>query len=154
MALKVAKVDVWAVEIADEPGGLAGVLSAMAGAGASLDCVIARRQADKFRAGVVFLTPVKGKKPQAVAASVGLKHAEDLATLRVEGPDKPGFGSTLAAAIADAGINMRGLSAMTCGKNFVAYLGFDTEQDADRAAKAMKGLDRAGAAGKRKLARA
>lgn len=153
MALKVTKADVWAVEIADEPGGLANVLSAMADAGASLDCVIARRLADKFRAGVVFLTPVKGKKAQAAAESVGLQHAEDLATLRVEGPDKPGLGSKLAGAIADAGINMRGLSAMTCGKNFVAYIGFDSDQDADRAAKALKEAGRPSPARKRKLAR-
>lgn len=153
MALKVTKADVWAVEITDEPGGLAKVLWAMADAGASLDCVIARRQADKFRAGVVFLTPVKGKKAQAAAESAGLTHAEDLATLRVEGPDKPGLGAKLAGAIGDAGINMRGLSAMTCGKNFVAYLGFDSGQDADRAAKALKDVDRASPARKRKLAR-
>lgn len=161
MALKVTKVDVWAVEIRDEPGGLAQVLSAMADAGSSLDCVIARREPDKFQAGVVFLTPVKGKKAEAAAGSVGLKRAEDLATLRVEGADKPGLGSKITGAIADAGINMRGLSAMTCGKNFVAYIGFDTGADADRAAAALKGVGRAtagrsasGRARGRKLARA
>lgn len=138
MALKVTKVDVWAVEIRDEPGALAQVLSAMAGAGATLDCVVARRQPDKYQAGVVFLTPVKGKKPTDAARSVGLRRAEDLATLRVEGPDQRGLGARLTRAVADAGVNMRGVSAMTCGKSFVGYIGFDTAQDADRAAKAIR----------------
>ena len=47
-------------------------------------------------------------------------------------------------AVGDAGINMRGLSAMTSGKNFVAYLGFDSEPDADRAMAALKNVKTAG----------
>lgn len=151
IALKISKADVWAVEIRDEPGGLAQVLSAMAHAGASLECVIARRQPDKYQAGVVFLTPIKGKRAQAAAQSAGLQRAEDLATLRVEGPDKPGLGAQLTGAIADAGINMRGVSAMTCGKNFVSYFGFDSAADADKAAKALKALGTA-KTGRRRMA--
>ena len=44
MALKVTKVDVWAGEMQDQPGGLAQILEALASARASVDCVIARRQ--------------------------------------------------------------------------------------------------------------
>lgn len=154
MALKVTKVDVWAVEIRDEPGGLARVLESMSGAGSSLECVIARRQADKYQAGVVFLSPVKGKKAQAAAGAVGLEHAEDLATLRVEGPDKPGIGTQMASAIGDAGVNMRGFSAMRAGKNFVAYIGFDSGDDADRAARALKSVGGKSGARKRAVARA
>ena len=153
MPLKVTKVEVWAVEIRDEPGGLADVLSAVAQAGGSLDCVIARRQADKFRAGVVFLTPIKGKKVEQAAKTIGAEHAEELATLRIEGPDSRGLGARVSRAIADAGINMRGLSTMKCGRNFVAYLGFDTEADADAASKAIKRLSGpAAGAGRRKRA--
>ena len=153
MALKVTKVDVWAVEIRDEPGGLAQVLETMASAGANLECVIARRQPDKFMAGVVFLTPVKGKKAQDAATSVGLKRAEDLATLRVEGTNASGIGVRMTRAIADAGVNMRGFSAMG-GGTFIGYLGFDNDADADRAAKALKGMPAKGSASKRKSARA
>ena len=61
-----------------------------------------------------------------------------MGTLRVEGDDQPGLGGRMSRAVADAGINMRGLSAMTVGKKFIAYLGFDRPEDADQAATALK----------------
>ena len=45
MSLKVTKMDIWSGEIQDQPGGLAGVLRQLAGANASLEMVVARRQA-------------------------------------------------------------------------------------------------------------
>jgi hypothetical protein len=60
MSLTVTKVDVWAAQIDDQPGGLARLLEALAGAGADLECVVARRDPSKTGKGVVFLTPVKG----------------------------------------------------------------------------------------------
>jgi len=137
MALKVSKVKVWAASIEDKPGGLAKVLDALAGAGANLECAIARRSPDKPGQGVVYVTPVKGKKVEAAAASVGLS-AAGIATLKVEGSDKPGIGASIARAVADAGINARGLSAAVIGRQFVAYIGFDSDADADRAAKAIR----------------
>src|SRR5579863_2587443 len=110
MALKVTKVDVWAVEIRDEPGELARVLETISEAGGDIEGVVARRQADKFRAGVVFLTPVKGKKVQAAARAIGAEPGDGLATLRVEGGNSRGVGARMMRAIADAGINVRGLS--------------------------------------------
>jgi hypothetical protein len=159
MALKISKVDVWAGEMADQPGGLARVLEGLARAGGSLDCVIARRQPERPGTGVVFVSPVKGKRAPDAARGAGLNQAADIATLRVEGPDKPGLGGRLSRAVADAGVNMRGLSAMVLGGKFVAYIGFDSDSDADRAAAAMKNVDgkRAGAArggARRKKARA
>jgi predicted amino acid-binding ACT domain protein len=60
--------------------------------------------------------------------------------LKVEGDDAPGLGARIAAAIADAGINLRGVSAATMGRKFVAYLGFDNAADATKAARALKKL--------------
>jgi hypothetical protein len=140
MALKITKTQVWAGTIDDRPGGLAAVLAPLAEAGANLDCVIARRQAPGSGAGVVFVTPIKGKKVQNAAAAVGFKATNAIATLRVEGPNKAGLGAKMAAAVGEAGVNMRGLSAAVMGNKFVAYLGFDNATDADRAAKAMKKL--------------
>ena len=59
-------------------------------------------------------------------------------TVRVEGSDKPGLGGRIARAVADAGINMRGLTAAVVGTNFVAYFGFDNQADADKAIGAIK----------------
>ena len=153
MALKVSKVDVWAVEIRDEPGALAQVLETISNAGGDVEGVIARRQADKFQAGVVFLTPVKGKKVEAAARAIGAEPGEHLATLRVEGPNTRGIGARMIRAVADAGINLRGLSVTTSGKTFAAYIGVDSDADADRAAKLIKAAGAKKTAGKRKLAR-
>jgi hypothetical protein len=44
----------------------------------------------------------------------------------------------LTGAIADAGINLRGLSAAVVGGRFAAYLAFDTRGDAEKAAKLIR----------------
>lgn len=138
MALQVTKVDVWAGEMADQPGGLARILEELADAGADVECVIARRQPDKPGTGTVFISPISGARAQKAATAAGLSKAANIATLRVEGPDKPGLGGRLTRAVADAGVNTRGVSAAVLGNKFVAYIGFDSADDANRAAKAMK----------------
>lgn len=138
MALKVTKTDVWAVEIQDQPGGLAKVLEAIAGAGANLQCVIGRRQPDKPGTGVAFVTPIQGKKALAAATTAGFQETQRIATLRVEGPNRAGVGAHLAQTIAQAGVNLRGISAVALGTKFVGYLGFDNWGDANRAAAALR----------------
>jgi hypothetical protein len=138
MKLKVTKTDVWAVEIQDQPGGLAKVMESIAAAGANLQCVIARRQPDKPGTGVAFVTPLTGKKVLAAAATVGFQETQRIATLQVEGPDRPGLGAQLAKAVAGAGVNLRGLTAIALGRRFVGYLGFDSGDDANKAAGALR----------------
>lgn len=138
MAIKISKVDVWAAQLVDQPGDLARVLDSLSAAGASVECVIGRRTPERPGSGVVWISPIKGKKVQQAASAAGLKPATNLATLRVEGADKRGLGSRLCQAVADAGVNIRGVSAMVCGKNFVAYYGFDDAAAAAKAASAMK----------------
>jgi hypothetical protein len=140
MSFTVTKVDIWSAKIEDKPGGLARVLGALGEAGADLDCVIARREPSKSGTGVVFLTPVKGAAARKSAQSQGVAPAKNLATLKVEGDDAPGLGARITAAIADAGINLRGVSAAAMGRKFVAYLGFDNAADATKAARALKKL--------------
>jgi hypothetical protein len=149
MSLKVTKIDVWSGEIQDQPGGLTGVLRQLAGASANLEMVVARRQPDKPGAGVVFLAPVKGRKATEAAATAGLSPATGMAALRVEGTDRPGLGAKMTDAIADAGINMRGLSAAALGSRFVAYVAFDSPEDAEKAAKAIRAAAVAKASGKK-----
>src|SRR2546423_5026387 len=73
MALKINKVEVWAGDLRDVPGGLASVLARLSEAGAKLQCVIARRRDDQIGAGKVFVTPISGSKVQQ-AASAGRLH--------------------------------------------------------------------------------
>jgi hypothetical protein len=140
MSLTVTKVDVWAAEIEDTPGGLAKLLGALAAGGASLDCVIARRDRSKPGKGVAFLTPVKGAGARKAAQAVGLAPAGKSTTLKIEGDDAPGLGSRVASAIADLGVNVHGLSAMVIGRKFVAYLSVDQPADATKAVRVLKAL--------------
>ena len=141
MAVKVTKVQVWAGDIVDQPGGLDSVLGRLADAGANLECVISRRQPEKPGTGVVFVTPIKGKKVQAAATEAGLKTADNIVTLRVEGSDKPGVGNQMTSALASAGINVRGVTAAVIGGKFVSYVALDSAEDASKATKALKGVN-------------
>src|SRR5262249_2144740 len=111
MAYTVNKVDVWTGEIDDKVGGLAAKLEPLAGAGVDLGFLIAPRQPQAPGKGVVFLGPVTGAKGSKAAKGVGLSKTTELAALRLEGPNKPGAASELMRALADAGINLRGVSA-------------------------------------------
>jgi hypothetical protein len=150
MNLTVTKVDVWAAHIEDKPGSLAKLLKALGGAGANLECVIARRDPTKTGKGVAFLTPVKGANVRKAAKAEGLAPAEKLATLKVEGDDAPGLGSRITSTIADSGVNLRGVSGAVVGRKFVVYLGFDTNADAAKAARALKIMASAKKSGKGK----
>ena len=140
MSFSVTKVDIWSSKIEDKPGSLAKVLGTLGNAGANLDCVVARRDAAKSGSGIVFLTPVKGAATRKAAQAGGLALAKNVATLKVEGDDEAGLGGRISAAIADAGINLRGVSAAVIDKKFVGYFGFDTAADATKAARALKTL--------------
>ena len=150
MSLTITKVDVWAAEIGDTPGGLAKLLGALAGAGADLECVIARRDPTKPGKGVAFLTPVKGANVRKAAKTEGLAPAAKLATLKIEGDDVSGIGSRITSTVAEAGVSLRGVSAAVIGRKFVAYLGFDGDSEAGKAARALKGLASAKKPGKAK----
>jgi len=134
MAQSVKRTDIWVAGIEDRPGGLNEKLAPLAVAGAQLEFVLARRTPEKPGAGVVFLAPVKGAKQVAAAEKAGFHKSQSLKSVRVEGPDRPGLGAKVAAALAAKGINLRGLSAAVIGKRFVLYLALDSDADAARAA--------------------
>jgi len=138
MAYLIKKVDVWAGEVADRPGGLAATIAALSNAGANLEFLIARRAPDKPGTGVVFLTPIRGTKQKAAAQGAGLSMTDNLHSVRVEGPDRAGLGTKMTQALADAGINLRGVSGAALGRRAVTYFGFDSGADADNAVRALK----------------
>ena len=140
MALNVTRVDVWAARIQDKPGGLTKKLAALAEAGAQLEFVIARRAPDKPGTGVVFLTPLKGAAQIRAARKAGFEKTKSLCSVRIEGPDKPGLGARMTEALAEAGINLRGLSAAALGKRCIVYLAVDSSADATKATRILKRL--------------
>lgn len=140
MALNVTRADVWAASIEDRPGGLAGKLAALAEAGAQLEFVIARRASERPGTGVVFLTPLKGSAQIGAAKKGGFEKTKSLHSIRVEGPDQPGLGAKMTQALAQAGINLRGLSAAAIGPRCVVHLALDSAADATKAARLLKRL--------------
>jgi hypothetical protein len=139
MAYRVSKFDVWVAEIDDRVGGLDAALEPLADAGADLAFVVARRQPDKPGKGVVFVGGVSGSKASKAAAAGGLAKSSDLVALRVEETNKPGSCHKMTHMLADAGINLRGLSASVVGSKCVYIIAFDSASDADRAAKVLRG---------------
>lgn len=126
----VERVDVWAASVKDEPGGLAHILAGLREAGADLDFIIARRAPEKPGTGVVFVTPLRADREIAAAADLGFNVTTSIHSVRVEGENKPGVAAGLAEKLAEAGINLRGLSASVSGARFVIFIGLDTAEDA------------------------
>jgi hypothetical protein len=140
MALKVSKADVWAATIDDRPGGAAEKLEALSRAGANLEMVLARRTAEQPGKGVMFVTPLKGKKAVEAAQQAGMGKPVSIHSVRIEGGDKPGLGSKIARALSDAGISFRGLSGVAVGKKFVSFIALDSADDQAKAIAALKRL--------------
>ena len=138
MPNNVSKIDVWTAEVEDRVGGVAATLEPLAGAGVDLQFVIARRQPHRPGRGVVFLSGISGAKATKAAAAAGLTKSSDLAALRVEGVNKPGSCHQVTQVLADAGINLRGLSASVIGNRWVVFLAFDSASDADKAARLLR----------------
>ena len=118
--MKTKRVDTWAAAIKDKPGALAAKFKALSAAGVNLEFVIARRSPEKR--GVVFVTPIKGAKQTRAAGAAGFKKTKSLHTVRLEGVNKRGQGARLTQALADQGLNLRGLSAAAIGNKFVCTL--------------------------------
>jgi UTP:GlnB (protein PII) uridylyltransferase len=113
-------------------------LTAVSGAGANVEFLVSRRAPDKPGTGVIFLTPIKGAKQKSAAQAAGLNTTNSLHSVRVEGPDRAGLGTKMTRAIADAGINLRGISAAALGRRAVTYFAFDSAADADAAIRALR----------------
>ncbi len=152
MSYKVNGVEVWAGDILNKPGTLARVLESLNNSGANLEFVIARRAAESTSR--VFLAPIKGKKQKQAAADVGLVPATGMHAIRVEGPDRAGLGADVTRAVADKGINLRGVSAAAVGKKCVTYFAFESPDSLAEATKvvkkAVKGKPKAKAKAKKK----
>lgn len=129
----VERVDVWSASMADKPGGLSAVLDGLHEAGADLDFIIARRAPEKPGTGVVFLTPIRGDREVRAASTLGFNISSSIAAVRVETDNEPGAAARLADLIAEEAINIRGFSGAVIGRRFIAYIGFDTISDANRA---------------------
>jgi hypothetical protein len=140
MKLKLSRVDMWAATIEDRAGGAADKLESLGKAGVNLEFVFARRTPEQPGMGILFVTPVKGRKAVKAAQQAGLAKYENVCAVRIEGANKPGVTAHMVHALANAGISFRALSAAAIGNKFVGYVALDTAEDAARANGVLKKL--------------
>ncbi len=140
MRMDISRVDVWAAKIEDRPGGVAEKLNTLAEADADLEFVNARRAPDNPGQGVLFITPIKGPKQIRAARSAGFEKTESMHAVRISTGNKPGFTAELTRQLADAGINLRGVSGAAISNRAIFHLAFDTANDADKALACLKNI--------------
>jgi len=144
MGFKLDRVHVWSGEVADEAGGVASKLALLAQAGANLEYIYTRRQADRPGTGILYVAPISGPLQVRAARSAGLMEAHNPVVLRVEGDNRAGLAHRLTQQWALAGISMQGLTMTVMGNRFVGYAAFDTTNDANRAAAILGDLGAGG----------
>ncbi|HLN26999.1 MAG TPA: hypothetical protein VK395_04605 [Gemmataceae bacterium] len=137
MPITVKKIILWRSEVDNKPGALASTIEPPAKAGADLKVIMGYRHPTAKGKAAIEVFPITGKKLAAAAGTAGLGAAA-IPTLLVEGDNKPGLGYTIAQAIGAAGINIAFFVAQVIGNKFAAVLGFETEEDAKKAAPLIK----------------
>ena len=134
MSFKLDRVHVWAGEVADQAGGVAGKLALIAQAGANLEYIYTRRQPEKPGSGMLYVAPITGPMAVRAAKSAGLHEVNSPIVLRVEGDNSAGLGFRLTQQWAVEGLSLHGLMMSVLHDKFVGYVSFDTIADANRAA--------------------
>jgi hypothetical protein len=142
MGVTVKKVTLWRTEVSHRAGMLAEVLEPLAAAGVNLRVVMGYVFPAGPNGAAIEVFPVTGKKATAAATAAGLSPSS-IACLLVEGNDRPGLGAAMARAVAAAGINISFVMAETLGRKFSAVFGFESDDDAARAATVIRSAAKA-----------
>lgn len=135
MSFKMDRVHVWAVEVKDEPGGVASKLNRLDEAGADLEYVYTQRLVEKPGFGTLCVAPLSGAEQIKAAKANGMHEAQDPIVMRVEGDNTASLVHRLKHAWAAAGLNLHGSILTVIGSKFVGFVTFDTVEDANKAAR-------------------
>jgi hypothetical protein len=138
MRVDVNRVDMWVASIEDVPGGLSDKLDTLANADVDLEFISARRAPDKPGKGVVFVTPIKGPKQIRAARKAGFEKSKSLFAIRVATGNKPGYSADLTMRLAEAGLNLRGISGATISNRAIFHIAFDSSADVSKAIRVIK----------------
>jgi hypothetical protein len=136
MAMTIRQITLWRARVPHRPGALAEVLEPLAATGADLQVVMGYREHGSSDA-LIEVYPITGRKQIEAAESAGLS-ASGIPTVLAVGDNRPGLGHRIARALAEGGLNVAFLVAQVVGRKFSAVYGFETEADADRAAKLIR----------------
>lgn len=139
MPLTVKLITLWRAEVENRPGTLAETLAPFAAARTGLQLVMGYRYPTTGGKAAIEVYPVTGKKLAASASAAGLA-ASAIPTLLVQGDNRPALAHSIAHALAAAGINLGFLMAQVLGRRYSAVLGFESQDDAKKAAQTIKKL--------------
>jgi hypothetical protein len=139
MPVTVKQIVLWRKDVENQPGILASTLEPFAAGGADLQVVMGYRIPGDATKAAIELYPVMGRQLTKRAETAGLT-ASSLPALLVEGDNKPGLGYAIAQAVAATGINLGFLVAQVIGRRYSAVIGFETPEDAKKAASLIKSL--------------
>src|SRR6267154_1488625 len=142
ITLTVKQVKLWVFHGGDRKGLLADALEPLAAAGVHLQIVMAYRFPTELDRAAIEVFPIDGPTAEAQARRIGFA-VSDTPCLLVEGDDRRGLGARISRAISDAKVSMAFLMAQVVGKKFSAAIGFESDEDATTATKAIEGLARA-----------
>ena len=131
MTYRITKEYVWVGAIPDHPGALAEKLRALSAGGLNLELILGRP--DQPGRALLFVAPLRSLEEVEIAERAGLATESAFRIIRVKGPNSAGLGARVAAALADAGLNLRDFSAAALGDQAVINIAFDNDADGDRA---------------------
>jgi hypothetical protein len=134
MSFKLDRIHIWAGEVPDQAGGVAGKLAMMAQEGVNLEYIYTKRKVDKPGVGVLYVAPVTGPAAVKAARAAGLHEVDHPIVLRVEGDNAAGLAHRLTHQWAAEGLSLHGMMMSVLGEKFVGYVQFDSVADANRAA--------------------
>jgi len=137
MTISIKKIVLWRSEVENKPGILAGILEPLANAGADLHVVMGYRYTGDPNKAAIEIYPVSGKRSVAAAQGAGMS-ASTIPTLLVEGDNRRALGHAISKALSEAGINLNFLCTQVIGRRYSAVVGFESENDARKAASLIK----------------
>jgi hypothetical protein len=137
MAVTVKPIELWRVEVENRPGVLANILQPLAQSGVDLQVLMGYRFPNDETRAAIEVYPITGRKATTAARDAGLSPS-GIPTLLVEGDNRPGLGSVLGQALADAGINIAFVVTQVIGRKYSAVFGFASDADARRGSSVIK----------------
>jgi hypothetical protein len=140
MALTVKKAVLWRREIENRPGTLADSLKPFAKAGVNLQVVMGYAPPPGKGASAVEVFPVGDAKAEQAAKEAGLRPAQEVHCVVVEGSDRAGIAYDMASAFGSAGLNLHFAMCQSINSHFHAIFGFGSEKDVDQAVGILKKL--------------
>lgn len=135
MALAVTKVDRFSVDVPDQPGEGARVLEALAAEKVNLIAAWGYPLGSTGTARIE-LVPADPAALKTAARKAKIKLNKECAAFHVAGPDKPGAVAAAARKLADAGVNIHAVQAVSAGSRYGCLIEV-AAQDVRKAAKAL-----------------